>query len=158
MVANIGRISSETREARKGMIAAEEINELSLEDMVQKVDIDEEVCYIVKFFTTESECNILTEQGMMTASVRFTIKVDCHNSKRNITVYLRYYLKIDSNLRNHTMDETTLIQNTVGSDHNEAVAEISDVFQAEISSEAESRTNELLTNITSVCRQALKVV
>jgi hypothetical protein len=43
------------------------------------------------------------------------------------------------------MDETTLIQNTVGSDHGEPVAEISDALQAEISSEAEGRTNELLT-------------
>ncbi|CEG82339.1 hypothetical protein RMATCC62417_16420 [Rhizopus microsporus] len=50
---NIGRMSSETREARKRMIAAEELNELSLEDMVQKVYIDEEACYIVKSFTTD---------------------------------------------------------------------------------------------------------
>jgi hypothetical protein len=67
MAANIGRMSSETREARKRMIAAEEINELSLEDMVQKVYINEEVCYIVKSFTTEVVYNISTEQGMMTA-------------------------------------------------------------------------------------------
>jgi hypothetical protein len=51
IAANIGRMSSETRETRKRMIAAEEINELSLEDMAQKVYINEEVCYIVKSFT-----------------------------------------------------------------------------------------------------------
>jgi hypothetical protein len=51
MAANIGRMSSETREARKRMIAAEEINVLSLEDMAQKVYINEEICYIVKSFT-----------------------------------------------------------------------------------------------------------
>ena len=67
MAANIGRMSSETREARKRMIAAEEINELSLEDTVQKVHIDEEVCYIVKYFTMEVTYSISTEQGMMTA-------------------------------------------------------------------------------------------
>jgi hypothetical protein len=61
MVANIGRINSETREAKERMIAAEEINELSLEDMVQKVDSDEEICYIVKFFTTEVVYNTSTE-------------------------------------------------------------------------------------------------
>ena len=66
MAANIGRMSSETREARKRMIAAEEINELSLEDTVQKVHIDEEVCYIVKSFTTQAVYDISTEQGMMT--------------------------------------------------------------------------------------------
>ncbi|CEG70905.1 hypothetical protein RMATCC62417_06722 [Rhizopus microsporus] len=53
MTANIGRMSSEAREARKRMIESEEINELSLEDMVQKVYIDEEVCYIVKSFKVE---------------------------------------------------------------------------------------------------------
>ena len=67
MAANIGRMNSETRETRKRMIAAEEINELSLEDMAQKVYIDEEVCYIVKPFTTEVVYDISTEQGMMTA-------------------------------------------------------------------------------------------
>ncbi|ORE06922.1 hypothetical protein BCV72DRAFT_327589 [Rhizopus microsporus var. microsporus] len=67
MAANIGRMSSETRKARKRMIAAGEINKLSLEDMAQKVYIDEEACYIVKSFTTEVVYNILTEQGMMTA-------------------------------------------------------------------------------------------
>ncbi|CEG80957.1 hypothetical protein RMATCC62417_15216 [Rhizopus microsporus] len=54
MVVNIGRMSSETREARKRMITAEESNELSLEDMVQKVYIDEEVCYIVKSLLTNT--------------------------------------------------------------------------------------------------------
>ena len=49
------------------MIAAEDINELLLEDTVQKVHIDEEVCYIVKSFTTEVVYDISTEQGMMTA-------------------------------------------------------------------------------------------
>ena len=67
MTADIGRMSSETREARKRMVTAEEINELSLEDMVQEVYIDEEVCYIVKSFTTEVVYDILTEQEMMTA-------------------------------------------------------------------------------------------
>ncbi|CEG62847.1 hypothetical protein RMATCC62417_00107 [Rhizopus microsporus] len=67
MPANIGRMSSETREARKRMIAAEEINELSLEDMVQKLYIEEEVCYIVKSFTTQAVYDISTEQRMMTA-------------------------------------------------------------------------------------------
>ncbi|CEG80634.1 hypothetical protein RMATCC62417_14937 [Rhizopus microsporus] len=65
MAVNIGRMSSETREARKRMTATEDINELALEDMVQKVYIDEEVCYIVKSFTTEVVYNISTEQGMM---------------------------------------------------------------------------------------------
>jgi hypothetical protein len=50
------------------------------------------------------------------------------------------------------MSETTLIQNTVENNHIEAVTESSDVLQ----SEAESGTDELLTNITSVCRQALE--
>ncbi|CEG78047.1 hypothetical protein RMATCC62417_12707 [Rhizopus microsporus] len=54
MAANIGHMSSETRKARKRMIAAEEINELSLEDMVQKAYIDEEVCYIVKSLLTNT--------------------------------------------------------------------------------------------------------
>jgi hypothetical protein len=49
------------------MIAAEEINKMPLGDMVQKVYIDEEVCYIVKSFTTEVVYNISTEQGIMTA-------------------------------------------------------------------------------------------
>ena len=60
MSANIGRMSSETREARKRMIA-EEINELSLKDMAQKVYIEEEACYIVKSFTTEVVYDISTE-------------------------------------------------------------------------------------------------
>ncbi|CEJ05400.1 hypothetical protein RMCBS344292_19342 [Rhizopus microsporus] len=67
MAVNIGRMRSETREARKRMIAAEEVNELPLEDMVQKVYIEEEVCYIVESSTTEVEYGISTEQGMMTA-------------------------------------------------------------------------------------------
>ena len=67
MTTNIGRMSSETRDARKRMIVVKEINELSLEDMAQKVYIDEEVCYIVKSFTTEVVSDISTEQGMMTA-------------------------------------------------------------------------------------------
>ena len=67
MTTNIGRMSSETRDARKRMIVVKEINELSLEDMAQKVYIDEEVCYIVKPFTTEVVYDISTEQGMMTA-------------------------------------------------------------------------------------------
>ncbi|CEG64891.1 hypothetical protein RMATCC62417_01790 [Rhizopus microsporus] len=53
MAANIGRMSSKTREARKRMIAAEEITE--------------KVCYIVKSFTAEFVYDISTEQGMMTA-------------------------------------------------------------------------------------------
>ena len=31
-----------------------------------------------------------------------------------------------------------------------------DIFQAEVSSEAKSRTDRLLTNTTNVCRQALE--
>ena len=85
MVANIRRMSSETIEARKRMIAAEEINELSLEDMVQKVYIDEEVCYIVKSFTTEVVSDISTEQGMMTAC-------NCINFQRNRCTYKHMYL------------------------------------------------------------------
>ncbi|CEI95583.1 hypothetical protein RMCBS344292_09765 [Rhizopus microsporus] len=67
MTANIGRMISKIRETRKRMIAAEEINELSLEDMAQKVHIDEEVCYIVKPFTMQVVYDISTEQEMMTA-------------------------------------------------------------------------------------------
>ncbi|ORE02823.1 hypothetical protein BCV72DRAFT_338457 [Rhizopus microsporus var. microsporus] len=135
MAANIGRISSEIREARKRMIAAEEVNELSLEDMVQKVYIDEEACYIVKSFTMK----IFNEIGVpvsiciwFIASIKavwFTAKVDCQdNNKRNAAVYL-HYLKIDSNLIIHIMDETALIQNTVESNDIEAVTESSDVPQ-----------------------------
>ncbi|ORE09533.1 hypothetical protein BCV72DRAFT_319613 [Rhizopus microsporus var. microsporus] len=54
MATNIGRTSSETREVIKRIIAAEEINELPLEDMAQKVHIDEEVCYIVKSLLTNT--------------------------------------------------------------------------------------------------------
>ncbi|PHZ10877.1 uncharacterized protein RHIMIDRAFT_293093 [Rhizopus microsporus ATCC 52813] len=141
MAVNIGRMSSETREAKKKMTAAEEINELSLEDMVQKVYIDEEVCYIVKSFTTEVVYNISTEQGIMTASVPFTAKANCHDSnKRNATAYLRYYLEIDFSLKVHTMDNI------------EEVTENSNVFQ----SEAGGRTDEVLTSITNVCKQALE--
>ena len=67
VAANIERMSSKTREVRSRMIAAEEINELSLEDTVQKVHIDEEVCYIVKSFTTQAVYDISIEQGMKTA-------------------------------------------------------------------------------------------
>ena len=66
VAANIERMSSKTREVRSRMIAAEEINELSLEDMVQEVYIDEVVCYIVKSFTTEVVYSISTEQGITT--------------------------------------------------------------------------------------------
>ena len=85
MVANIRRMSSETIEARKRMIAAEEINEMSVEDMVQKLYIDEEVCYIVKSFTTEVVYDISTEQGMMTAC-------NCINFQRNRCTYKHMYL------------------------------------------------------------------
>lgn len=58
--------------------------------------------------------------------MRFTAKIDCHNSnKRNTTVYLQYYLGIDPVLRLHTMSEATLIQNTVESSDIEVVAETS---------------------------------
>ena len=67
MVVNIESMSSETRETKKRMTEAEEINGLSLEDMVQEVYIDEEVCYIAKSFTTEVVYDISTEQRMMTA-------------------------------------------------------------------------------------------
>ena len=103
MAANIGRMSSETREARKRMIAAEEINELSLQDMVQKVYI-EEICYIVKSLKTEVVYDISTEQGMMTAC-------NCINFQRNRRV---------------------------------------------CKSEAGSGTDEALTNISNVCKQALE--
>ena len=85
MVANIGRRSSETRETRKRMIAAEDINEMSLEDMVEKVYIDEEVCYIVKSFTTEVVYDISTEQGMMTAC-------NCIDFQRNRRACKHMYL------------------------------------------------------------------
>jgi hypothetical protein len=54
------------------------------------------------------------------------------------------------------MDKTALIQNTVENNHIEAVIEISGVLQSEVPSEAGSRTDELLTSITNICRQALK--
>ena len=85
MAANIGRMRSETREARKRMIAAEEINELSLEDTVQKVHVDAEVCYIVKSFTTEVVYDISTEQGMMTAC-------NCIDFQRNRRTCKHMYL------------------------------------------------------------------
>jgi hypothetical protein len=85
MAANIGRMNSETRETRKRMIAAEEVNELSLEDMAQKVYINEEVCYIAKSFTTEVVYNISTEQGMMTAC-------NCIDFQRNRRAYKHMYL------------------------------------------------------------------
>ena len=84
MAANIGRMSSETREARKRMIA-EEINELSLKDMAQKVYIEEEACYIVKSFTTEVVYDISTEQGMMTAC-------NCIDFQRNKSACKHMYL------------------------------------------------------------------
>ena len=85
MAANIGRMNSETRETRKRMIAAEEINELSLQDMVQKVYIEEEVCYIVKSFMTEVAYDISTEQGMMTAC-------NCIDFQRNKRACKHMYL------------------------------------------------------------------
>ena len=86
----------------------------------------------------------------------FTAKVDCHDSnKRNATVYL-YYLEIDSSLRVHTMGETALIQNTVENDHSEATTNSSDVLQSEVPSDAGDKTDEVLTNITNICRQALE--
>ncbi|PHZ15979.1 uncharacterized protein RHIMIDRAFT_246582 [Rhizopus microsporus ATCC 52813] len=164
MAANIERMNSQTGETRKRMTAAEEINELSLEDIVQKVYIDEEVCYIVKSFTTEVVYDISTEQGTMTACNcidfqrnRRASKIGCHDSnKRNATVYLRYYLGIDASLRIDTMNETTLIQNTMENNHIEEVTESSNALQSETPSEAGSRTDELLTSITNVCRQALE--
>ena len=103
MAANIGHMNSETRETGKKMISAEEINELSLEDMVQKVYI-EEICYIVKSLKTEVVYDISTEQGMMTAC-------NCINFQRNRRV---------------------------------------------CKSEAGSGTDEALTNISNVCKQALE--
>ncbi|PHZ15008.1 uncharacterized protein RHIMIDRAFT_108905 [Rhizopus microsporus ATCC 52813] len=85
MAANIGRMSSKTREARKRTIAAEGINELSLEAMAQKVYIDEEACYIVKSFTTEVVYGISIEQGMMTAC-------NCIDFQRNKSVCKHMYL------------------------------------------------------------------
>jgi hypothetical protein len=84
IAANIGRMSSETRETRKMIIAAEEINEISLGDMVQKVYIDEEVCYI-ETFTTEVVYNISTEQEMMTAC-------NCTDVQRNRRACKHVYL------------------------------------------------------------------
>ena len=87
----------------------------------------------------------------------FKAKVDCHDSnKRNATVYLRHYLGIDSSLRVHTMDETALIQNTIENDHSEAATDSSDVLQSEVPSDAGDKTDEVLTNITNICRQALE--
>ncbi|CEG84099.1 hypothetical protein RMATCC62417_17947 [Rhizopus microsporus] len=54
------------------------------------------------------------------------------------------------------MNETTLIQNAVENNHIEAVTESSDVLQSEVPSEVGGRTDELLTSITSVCRQVLE--
>ena len=87
MAANIGRMSSETREARKRMIAAEEINELSLEDMAQKVHIEEVVCYIVKSFMTEVVYNVSIEQGMMTACSYIDFQQNKHACKHMYLVY-----------------------------------------------------------------------
>ena len=85
MSANIGRMNSETRETRKRIITAEDINELSLEDMVQKVHTDEEVCYIVKSFTTEVVYDISTEQRMMTTC-------NCIDFQRNRRACKHMYL------------------------------------------------------------------
>ncbi|CEI89037.1 hypothetical protein RMCBS344292_03410 [Rhizopus microsporus] len=52
------------------------------------------------------------------------------------------------------MDGAALIQNTVKNDHSEAVTDSSNVLQSEVSSETGGRTDELLTGIRSVCRQA----
>ena len=71
-------------------------------------------------------------------------------------MYLRHYLEIDSSLRVHTMDETVLIQNTVENDHSEAATDSSDVLHSEVPSEARDRTDEVLTGLTNVCRQALE--
>ncbi|CEG68708.1 hypothetical protein RMATCC62417_04919 [Rhizopus microsporus] len=54
------------------------------------------------------------------------------------------------------MGKTALIQNIVENDHIEAVADSSDVLQSEVPTEHRSRTDEVLTSITSVCRQALE--
>ncbi|CEG65890.1 hypothetical protein RMATCC62417_02577 [Rhizopus microsporus] len=153
MAANIGRMSSETRETRKRIITAEEINELSLEDMAQKVHIDEEACYIVKCFTTQATFNEIGICIWFIASIEavwFTAKIDCHdNNKRNVTVYLQHYLGIDSSLRIHTKGETALIQNTLEINHIEAITDSYDVPQSEVLSEAGDRTDEVLTNITN---------
>ncbi|KAG1180168.1 hypothetical protein G6F70_001647 [Rhizopus microsporus] len=129
------------------MIAAEDINELLLEDTVQKVHIDEEVCYIVKYFTMEVTysvpVNICIWFIASTKAVWFKAKVDCHD-------------RIDSSLRVHTMDETALIQNTIENDHSEAATDSSDVLQSEVPSEAGDRTDEVLIGLTNVCRQALE--
>ena len=50
-------------------------------------------------------------------------------------MYLQHYPEIDSSLRVHTMDETTLIQNIVENDHIEAVTDSSNVLQSKVSSE-----------------------
>ncbi|CEI87469.1 hypothetical protein RMCBS344292_01881 [Rhizopus microsporus] len=162
MAANIGRMSSEAREARKRMIAAEEINELSLEDMVQKLYIEEEVCYIVKPFTTEVVYDISTEQGMMTACNCMDFQRNKRACKHMYLVYrfdkscVVYSQEIDSSLRVHTMGKTALIQNTVENDHSEVATDSSDVLQSEVPSDVGDRTDEVLTNITNICRQALE--
>ncbi|ORE04019.1 hypothetical protein BCV72DRAFT_22364 [Rhizopus microsporus var. microsporus] len=53
--------------------------------MVQKVYIDEEVCYIVKSFTTEVVYDISTEQVVMTAC-------NCIGFQRNRRVCKHMYL------------------------------------------------------------------
>ncbi|CEI95665.1 hypothetical protein RMCBS344292_09844 [Rhizopus microsporus] len=54
------------------------------------------------------------------------------------------------------MGETALIQNTVENDHSEATTNSSDVLQSEVPSDAGDKTDEVLTNITNICRQALE--
>ncbi|CEG64747.1 hypothetical protein RMATCC62417_01668 [Rhizopus microsporus] len=54
------------------------------------------------------------------------------------------------------MGETTLIQNIVENDHSEAVADSPNVLQSEVPSDAGDRTDEVLTNITNVCRHTLE--
>ena len=92
-----------------------------------------------------------------TKAVWFTANVDCHDSnKRNAPVYLRHCLEINSSLRVHTMGGTALIQNTVENNHIKAVTDSSDALQSEVPSDADDRTDELLTGITNVCRHALE--
>ena len=54
------------------------------------------------------------------------------------------------------MGKTALIQNTVENDHSEVATDSSDVLQSEVPSDVGDRTDEVLTNITNICRQTLE--
>ena len=54
------------------------------------------------------------------------------------------------------MSGTEFIPNTAENNHSEAVTDSSNVLQSGVPSETGGRTDELLTGIRSVCRQALE--